>query len=217
MGDSSKLCPLILGRQDPCMTLILTLIATNKIVQVFDRRLTLNGDVCDSDANKLVYVGCDDARFSIGYTGVAEIDGQRTDYWLVDQIKSIFGSGRRDVLTVYRELANKATSAISRLRYKGRLVNPKRRGLTLALAGYRAISGTTVPFLAYISNVALDAASPFDVQPSFLAKGGCIIRDRLRTGRCSTSTAHKARSRPGINPPARSSGPIGKPRGCLGR
>ena len=153
------------------MTLILTLLATNKIVQVSDRRLTLNGEVCDSNANKLVCVGCDDAHFSIGYTSVADIDGQRTDYWLVDQIESIFDSGHSDVLTIYRELANKASSAISRLRYKGRLVHPKRRGLTLALAGYRTISGTTVPFLAYISNIALDAATPFDVQPSFFRKG----------------------------------------------
>lgn len=28
--------------------------------------------------------------FSVGYTGVAEIEGQRTDYWLVDQISSVF-------------------------------------------------------------------------------------------------------------------------------
>jgi hypothetical protein len=145
------------------MTLILTLVSTNKIVQVSDRRLTLNGKVCDSNANKLVCVGYDDARFSVGYTGVAEIDGQRTDYWLVDQIESIFSSGHRDVLTVYKELADKATSAVSRLRYKGRLVHQRHRGLTLALAGYREISGTVVPFLAYISNVALEASSPFDV------------------------------------------------------
>ncbi len=33
------------------------------------------------------------------------------------------------------------------------------------------MSGTMVPFLAYISNVDLDAASPFDVQKSFFSKG----------------------------------------------
>ena len=96
------------------MILILTLIATNKIVQVSDRRLTLDGETCDTNANKLVCVGCDDARFSVGYTGVAEIGGQRTDYWLVDQISSIFSSGHTDVLTVYKGLADRATSAVSR-------------------------------------------------------------------------------------------------------
>ncbi len=149
------------------MTLILTLLATNKIVQVSDRRLTLNGKTCDSNANKLVCVGCDDAHFSVGYTGVAEIDGQGTDYWLVDQIESIFASGHRNVLTIYKELTNKATKAISRLRY----VPWRYRGLTLVLAGYRAISGTVVPFLAYISNIDLDAASPFDVQRTFFREG----------------------------------------------
>ena len=153
------------------MTLILTLVSTNKIVQVSDRRLTLDGEVCDSNANKLVCVGCDDAHFSIGYTGVAEIAGQRTDYWLVDQIESIFSSGHRDVLNVYKELADKATTAVRGLRYKGRPVHPKHKGLTLALAGFRQINGTTVPFLAYISNVDLDAPSPFDVQTSFFRKG----------------------------------------------
>ncbi len=77
------------------MTLILTLLATNKIVQVSDRRLTLNGETCDSNANKLVCVGCDDARFSVGYTGVAEIDGQRTDYWLKNQVKAIRSVAKR--------------------------------------------------------------------------------------------------------------------------
>ena len=153
------------------MTLILTLVATNKIVQVSDRRLTLDGEVCDSNANKLVCVGCDDAHFSIGYTGVAEIAGQSTDYWLVDQIESIFSSGHRDILNVYNELADKATTAVRGLRYKGRPVHPKYKGLTLALAGFRQINGTTVPFLAYISNVDLDAPSPFDVQTSFFRKG----------------------------------------------
>lgn len=153
------------------MTLILTLIATNKIVQVSDRRLTLNGKTCDSNANKLVCVGCDDARFSVGYTGVAEIDGQGTGYWLVDQIESIFRSGHQDVLTVYKMLEEKATKAVSRLQYKGRPVHPQGKGLTLVLTGYREISGTVVPFLAYVSNVALDAASPFGVQTSFFRKG----------------------------------------------
>jgi hypothetical protein len=154
------------------MTLILTLIATNKIVQVSDRRLTVNGKPCDSNANKLVCVGCGDARFSVGYTGVAEIDGQGTDYWLVDQIESIFGSGHQDVLTIYKELANKATKAVSRLRDKRGYEVPWRyRGLTLILTGYRVISGTVVPFLAYVSNIDLAAASPFDVQRTFFTKG----------------------------------------------
>src|SRR5215217_6787339 len=152
------------------MTLILTLIATNKVVQISDRRLTLNGETCDSNANKLVCVGCDDARFSVGYTGVAEIDGQRTDYWLVEQIESIFRAGHRDVLTVYKMLEEQATKAVSRLQYKGRPVHPQGRGLTLVLARYREIGGTVVPFLAYITNVALDAASPFDVKTGFFRK-----------------------------------------------
>lgn len=153
------------------MTLILTLVSSNKVVQVSDRRLTLGRNVHDINANKAICVGCNDAHFSVGYTGVAEIDGQRTDYWLVDQISSIFQSGNEDVLTVYKALQERATKAISRLRYKGRPVHPQGRGLTLVLAGYRTIEATTVPFLAYISNLNLDNSNPLHVENTFSRKG----------------------------------------------
>lgn len=153
------------------MTLILTLVSSNKVVQVSDRRLTLGKDIHDVNANKAICVGCSDARFSVGYTGVAEIDGQRTDYWLVDQISSVFQSGNEDVLTVYKTLQERATKAISHLRYKRRPVHPQGRGLTLVLAGYRTIEAITVPFLAYISNVNPDNSNPLHVESTFSREG----------------------------------------------
>ena len=123
------------------MTLILTLVATNKIVQVSDRRLTLNGKMHECNANKAICVSCSNAHFSIGYTGVAEIDGQRTDYWIVDQIFSIFSSGQQDIGKVGQLLTKKLTAAVSRLTYKGRPVRLEDKGLKLVLAGFGGPAG----------------------------------------------------------------------------
>lgn len=161
------------------MTLILTLVSSNKVVQVSDRRLTLGRNVHDINANKAICVGCSDARFSVGYTGVAEMDGQRTDYWLVDQISSVFQSGYEDVLTVYKSLQERATEAISRLRYRGRPVHPQGRGLTLVFAGYRTIDAITIPFLAYVSNVNPDNSDPLRVDSTF-SRNGWMFDPRAR-------------------------------------
>lgn len=118
------------------MTLILTLVSTNKIVQVSDRRLTLNGEIHESNATKAICVSCSNAHFSVGYTGVAEIDGKRTDYWIVDQISSTFSSGHQDIGMVARQLAQDLSDAIFKLRYKGRRVRLEDKGLNLVLAGY---------------------------------------------------------------------------------
>lgn len=147
---------------------------------------------------------------------MAEIDGQRTDYWLVDQIESIFSSGHQDVLTVYKALADKATNAVSRLRCKGHLVHPRRRGLTFALAGYREISETTVPFLAYISNVDLDASSPFDVQMSFFRKGWMYDPRPSADRQMLYINGAEGAFTAGTNLPTRFSGATGRPRGCSG-
>ena len=64
------------------VTLVITILGNNKVVQVADTRLTLNGKLHDAHAIKAVGVACADAQFCIGYSGVAEIEGQRTDYWL---------------------------------------------------------------------------------------------------------------------------------------
>lgn len=118
------------------MTLILTLVSTNKIVQVSDRRLTLNGEIHESNATKAICVSCSNAHFSVGYTGVAEIDDKRTDYWIVDQISSTFSSGHQDIGMVARQLAQDLSDAIFKLRYKGRRVRLEDKGLNLVLAGY---------------------------------------------------------------------------------
>lgn len=75
------------------MTLIVTTIFKNKVVQVADAKLTLNGKEVEDRAVKSIGVQCADARFCIGYTGIAEIEGERTDFWIAHQVSDIFRHG----------------------------------------------------------------------------------------------------------------------------
>ena len=66
------------------MTLLISCLTAKYIVTVSDRRLTSpKGKVVDDAANKVVFFA-PDALFS--YTGIAEINGLRTDEWIADQL-----------------------------------------------------------------------------------------------------------------------------------
>ncbi len=162
------------------MTLITSIIGKNKVVQVSDTRLTLRGQETDADAIKAVCVGCNDARFSIGYSGVGEIEGQRTDYWLVDQVNSIFDSGRYGVKAIMWELAVAAENAMPRLRYGGLPVRRQDRWLQLELVGYHHSEEGPFsrPFSITIANtrsrgvgVPYGVESEFIIKPSMLKPG----------------------------------------------
>lgn len=66
------------------MTLILSCLTPEYIVQVSDRRLTMpNGEIFDDSANKaIVFLG----HACIAYTGIAAIGSQRTDEWITNQL-----------------------------------------------------------------------------------------------------------------------------------
>ena len=154
------------------MTLILTLVSTNKTVQVSDRRLTLNGKIHESNATKAICVSCSNAHFSVGYTGVAEIDGKRTDYWIMDQISSTFSLGHQDIGMVAHQLAQDLTDAISKLRYKGLRVKLEDKGLKLVLAGYGGPTNGmhNDPFLAHVTDMQPNARGAFDIQDKFTSE-----------------------------------------------
>lgn len=62
------------------MTLILTCLAHEHIVQVADRRLTMpNGALYDDDTNKAVFY-C--GRVAVAYTGLAQMEGKPTAEWI---------------------------------------------------------------------------------------------------------------------------------------
>ena len=66
------------------MTLLQTLFSNERIIQVSDRRLTLDGQVFDDEYTKLV---CWNKTFSAGFTGIARIDrrGRKsTSEWIAE-------------------------------------------------------------------------------------------------------------------------------------
>ena len=80
------------------MTLIITSISKDRVVQVSDRRLTTPmGDIYDDSANKAIAVGMGYVHFVASYTGLAYIghltDENRTDRWLQYHLGSITRSG----------------------------------------------------------------------------------------------------------------------------
>ena len=69
------------------MTLILNCLTQEYLFQVSDRRLVSlpTYKVEDDNANKSIYFA---GRISFGYTGLAEIEGKKTDHWLLDILPS---------------------------------------------------------------------------------------------------------------------------------
>ena len=125
------------------MTLIITALANDAVVQVSDRRLTLPGrTVFSEDANKAICFGCADAHVSLAYTGLARIGTTPIDHWLVD-------------LLTDNRLANepfpKAVEAVARLateRFRELRPLGEGRRLSLVFSGF----GHLRPVMALVSN-----------------------------------------------------------------
>jgi hypothetical protein len=96
------------------MTLIITTLAKNKVVQASDRRLTrLDGTLHNDRANKAICVECNNAVFSVAYTGIARIGKKRTDEWIADYFDSIPDMARKPIHAIRRELTDYASAAFA--------------------------------------------------------------------------------------------------------
>lgn len=68
------------------MTLVLTLVTTRYVMQVADRLVTVGGNKFDPASNKsLIYVARN-AIVTIGYSGLAYLDGIPTDEWIAQTL-----------------------------------------------------------------------------------------------------------------------------------
>ena len=125
------------------MTLIITALADDAVVQVSDRRLTLaDGTVFSENANKAICVDCADSRVSVAYTGLARIDTTPTDHWLVDLLTDI-SAAKKSFPDVVAAVAERATERFRALRHLR-----DRRGLSLVFAGF----GPPGAVMALVSN-----------------------------------------------------------------
>jgi hypothetical protein len=95
------------------MTLVLSCITPQFVVQVSDRRLTKpDGSLYDDETNKAVlFLG-----YSVfAYTGLAYVGQARTDEWLVDRLASAFQQNKPNAGAVIRTIAAEASQAFQRI------------------------------------------------------------------------------------------------------
>jgi hypothetical protein len=91
------------------MTFIISLIEKNYVFQVSDRRLTYldrnsRPIKYTDDNNKAIFLN---NRIAIAYTGLANIEGQRTDYWILDKLKDIKKDSISDCFSYLEDSLNK--------------------------------------------------------------------------------------------------------------
>ena len=140
------------------MTLVITVLTKDRVVQVADTRLVFpNGREYKADAIKSVCVSCEDAYFTIGYSGIAEIKDQPLDEWLKDEVTKLMKSEFYGAKQITDNLVKSLDTEFASLTYKGRPVGRQYKGLLLALAGFQheldGQGGFTLPFLVTVSNV----------------------------------------------------------------
>ncbi len=126
------------------MTLIITAISDKNVIQVSDRRLTLNdGSLHDDLAIKALCVSCADASFCMAYTGLAVVGSHRTDEWVVDYLSSI-NAGELGFVKLFEAFNTQVENTFNKLRLPKTM-----RGIAFAFAGF----GPTGPFMAHLSNL----------------------------------------------------------------
>lgn len=125
------------------MTLIITVLADDAVVQVSDRRLTSGGSIVPKPENKALCVSCSDANFTVSFTGLARIHGMPTTDWTLGQL-TCMKAGALDFPTILGQLRDKLTAAWAGLSVHGRTA-----GITFAFAGF----GRAGPFYGLLSNI----------------------------------------------------------------
>src|SRR6266545_4834361 len=125
------------------MTLNITTLTDDAVTQTTDLKLTLaNGLEYEDTSIKSTIVLCRDAKFIVGYTGLAMIGMIRTDHWLVDHLSNS-GAGQKGLLELLGDLRSHAASTFSAFRGLG-----NRRRISFVIAGFSAYG----PFFALVTN-----------------------------------------------------------------
>lgn len=151
------------------MTLIITAMWPHRIVQVSDRRLTLpGGKLYDDEANKAVTVGCDDAYFSVAYTGLASLRDKRTRTWIrTDEwiANSLFELMQQPELGTLKELY-RAFGACAEETFDFTPVQCTRKATTFVFAGFFVRTYPTA-FVGILSNMQTTEAGNIRVGREF--------------------------------------------------
>lgn len=145
------------------MTLVLTSLSHEHILQVADRRLTLpDGSLYDDDTNKAVFY-C--GRVAVAYTGLAIMEGKPTAEWIASCMKDAANTE-----SAMREIAKRAEQHLKKID-----VGDQR--LAVVATGWGTYKGAQppLPFICVASNFMNDqwnwepsATRPVEVRYKFL-------------------------------------------------
>ena len=125
------------------MTLILTTLADDAVTQTAETKLTMpDGSEYTDKSIKSTIVQCANAKFIIGYTGLALIGNVRTDHWLMELLTDN-QVGRKGLGEIPKLLELSARETFLKLKHLG-----DRRRITFICAGY----GPSGPFAALVTN-----------------------------------------------------------------
>jgi len=126
------------------MTLILTCLTHEHIVQVADRRLTLpDGALYDDDTNKAVFY-C--GRVAVAYTGLARMEGKPTAEWIGLCMKDA-----KQTTSAMKQIADRAE------RHLRQISVPDKR-LAIVSTGWATLRGKPPrPFICVASNFMMES------------------------------------------------------------
>lgn len=95
------------------MTLVLSCITRDFVMQVSDRRLTyLDGRPPDDETNKAVFVL---GRVLMSFTGVGYIAGTVTHIWTVERLANLSDDPNKSLDVAFKQFTNEASGAFQRI------------------------------------------------------------------------------------------------------
>lgn len=137
------------------MTLILSFLSRDHVIQVSDRRLSRprgsTCEVCDDESNKAVVAH---NLVAFAYTGLAEVSAEtHTDIWLWDRLRE---AGAQNISATLRHVADSATLEFAKLR-----VRREQLRHAFVAVGWGRTGGDSgfMPFYATASNALDDSGT----------------------------------------------------------
>jgi hypothetical protein len=132
------------------MTLILAAGNTEQFIQVYDRRLCVDGVATDDESNKAMVLDCDNARLAVGFTGLARHAQFETRRWLLSALDRC-GPPDYSVGSMLRRFRDQATRDFNKMPILRNLRSDQKR-LTIMFTGYLYNHEPPLGALAIVSN-----------------------------------------------------------------
>lgn len=137
----------VAGKIDP-MSLVITAFSPEVTVQVSETRLSSLRDrspLCDDQRKSILVLG-KEARFVVGWVGLARGPGHDTGLWLAESLCAV-DAAQVPVDQVVRELTGLATK-----HFKQVPMSAEEKRCHFVLAGWRNVAGEATPFACVIYN-----------------------------------------------------------------